>query len=291
MRTATLLLAALAATGTAGAQDYLNCALAPGWEQTGAKRQYTPDNLYDYKDGGAESYLLYGFVTMEGVDCKSVPGSSPGSSTDTMSIDVSTMNDADSAYGMFTANRDPHLPDTKIGIGGQVQAQSAIFAKGKYYVEVAQVVANPASDNHAILQALVTKIAERIKGSVAVPETLAWFPQENLTSAVLIPESVLGLKLLKRGYVAKYTQGQAFIVQEVSPESAAEVMKKLRARFDGAADAKIADEAFQAKAQYLGGLCIFRKGRYLAGYANVAEVQTAVTLASELAARIPLGNL
>jgi hypothetical protein len=279
MRAATLLLAILASTGMASAQEYLNCAFAPGWEQTGAKRQYTPDNLYDYKDGAAEGYLLYGFVTMQGIDCKS--------GGDTMSIDVSQMNDADSAYGMFTANRDPKLPEAKIGMGGQVQMQSAIFAKGKYFVEVAQVAANPANDNHVLLQALAAKIEARLEGSSTPPETLAWFPKEDLVSSVLIPESVLGLKLLKRGYVAKYKQGQAFIVLEASPESAAEVMKKLRARFDGATDAKIADEAFQAKAQYLGGLCIFRKGNYLAGYANLPDAQAAVSLAAQLAERIP----
>jgi hypothetical protein len=278
MRAVTLLLAMLASAGMASAQDYLNCAFAPGWDQTGPKRQYTPDSLYEYKDGAAEGYLVYGFVTMQGIDCKS--------GADTMSIDVSQMNDADSAYGMFTANRDPKLPETQIGMGGQVQMQSAIFAKGKFYIEVAQVAANPSSDNHVLLHALITKIEAHLQGSSTPPETLAWFPKEDLVFSVLIPESVLGLKLLKRGYVAKYKVGQAFIVQESSPESAAEVMKKLRARFDGATNAKIADEAFQTKAQYLGGLCIFRKGNYLAGYANLPDAQAAVSLAAQLAVRI-----
>jgi hypothetical protein len=93
--------------------------------------------------------------------------------------------------------------------------------------------------------------------------------------------------LLQRGYVAKYKQGQAFIVLEASPEAASDVLKKLRARFDGATDAKVADEAFQVKAQYLGGLCFFRKGKYLGGYANLPDPGQAVALAAQLAARIP----
>ena len=100
-------------------------------------------------------------------------------------------------------------------------------------------------------------------------------------------ESVLGLRELKRGYVAKYKQGQAFVVQEASPESAAEVLKKLRARFGGASPARVGDVAFQAKAQYLGGICIFRKGRTLGGYANLPDPQEAVSQAAKLAARIP----
>jgi hypothetical protein len=277
MRTAYLLAVILASSGMAAAQDYLNC--APGWQQTGPRRQYAPDNLYDYKDGAAEGYLLYGFATMQGIDCKS--------GNDTMAIDVSQMTDADAAYGMFTANRDSNLPSLKIGMGGQVQAQSAIFAKGKFFVEIAQVVSNTTADNHAMLQALITKIAAQIEGRETTPEPLEWFPKENQTSAVLIPESVLGIKLLKRGYVAKYKQGQAFIVLETSPESAAEVMQKLRAKFDGATDTKLADQAFQVKAQYLGGLCVFRKGNYIAGYSNLPDADAAAALAAQLATHIP----
>ena len=57
----------------------------------------------------------------------------------------------------------------------------------------------------------------------------SWFAKEDLASVRLVPESVLGLRQLKRGYVAKYKQGQAFIVQEESPEAAEAVLKSLRA--------------------------------------------------------------
>ena len=279
MKAAGLLLSILFVAGMARAQDYLNCQFAPGWEQSGPKRQYAADNLFNYKDGAAEGYLIFGFARMQGIDCKS--------GGDTLTIDVYEMNDADSAYGIFAANRDPSLPIAAIGMGGQVQPQSASFAKGKYYVEMVVIAARPDSDRTAALKVFVTGIEQRLEGRVTAPEALQWFPQENLASARLVPESVLGLRLLKRGYVAKYKQGQAFIVLEASPESAAEVMKKLREHFDGASPVQIGNEAFQAKAQYLGGICIFRKGRTLAGYANLPDSQQAVSLAVQLAARIP----
>jgi hypothetical protein len=168
-----------------------------------------------------------------------------------------------------------------------VQHQSASFAKGKYYVEIVEVATNLDSDNSATLQAFVSKILEHVEGRDTPPEALEWFAKEDLASTRLIPESVLGLKQLKRGYVAKYKQGQAFIVPETSPESAAAALKSLKERFDGATPAQVGDEAFQAKAKYLDGICIFRKGRYLAGYANLPEPQQAAALAAKLAARIP----
>lgn len=266
-------------TAAAGAQDLLDCHFVPGWEPSGQKRQYTADNLYDYKDGGAEGYLQFGFVHMQGIDCKS--------GANTMAIDVSEMEDADLAYGMFSANRDPKLPVAKIGMGGQVQPQSLSFAKGKYYVELVLTDAAPNANFTEALRGFAAKIQERLTGQDTLPEALGWFPKENLTESRLIPESVLGLRLLKRGYVAKYTQGQAFVVLETSPESAAGVMQKLRDKFAGTSPLKIGDEGFQVKVQYLDGICIFRKGRYIAGYANLPTAEEAAAKAGKLAAQIP----
>jgi hypothetical protein len=73
MKSRVMLLWALLATSLAGAQSYLDCHFIPGWEQSGSKRQYDSSNLSDYKDGGAEGYLIFGFIRMTGIDCKSGP--------------------------------------------------------------------------------------------------------------------------------------------------------------------------------------------------------------------------
>jgi hypothetical protein len=274
-----LLMCIILVNGAPGvAQDYLNCHFVPGWEQSGAKRQYTADNLFDYRDGAAEGYLIYSFARMEGIDCQS------GSIT--LAIDVSDMTDSDSAYGMFSANRDPKEPIARFGMGGQLLPQSLLFAKGKYFVEIIETDGKPNSNQTETLRAFGEKIDALLEGRDTPPEALKWFPPENQVSVRLVPESVLGLRILKRGYVAQYKQGQAFVVLEDSLQAAADVMKRLRERFDGAGNAQVADEAFQAKAQYLDGICMFRKGRYIGGYANMAEIDAAVAQAARLAARL-----
>jgi len=280
MRVAHLvLLPVLLTVGRSHGQEFLSCQLAPGWTQTEAIHPYTADNLYDYKDGGAEGYLIYGFAGMRSLNCKS--------GENTLTIDVSEMNDADAAYGLFATNSDPRVPIAKIGMGGQVQAQSASFAKGKYYVEIVVNAADPNSDNTKFLTSIVKYMADHFVGRETPPEALAWFVPENQSTTGVVPQSVLGLKELKRGYVAKYKQGQAFVVMEDTPASAAAVLKVLRQKYQGAIDAKIGDEAFQAKVPYLDGICIFRKGRILGGYANMPSGQDAATQAVKLAARIP----
>ena len=279
MKAQGLLLSLLLAAGTAGAQDYLNCHFVTGWEPSGAKRQYGADNLFEYKDGAAEGYLSFGFVRMQGITC--------ASGGNTLDIDVSEMGDADLAYGMFAANMDASLPIARIGMGGQVQKQSASFAKGKYYVELVEVAASPDSDDTATMKTFVAKMLEHLEGRETPPEVLDWFAKEDLTSVRLIPESVLGLRELKRGYVAKYKQGQGLIVQEDSPEAAAAVLKSLRERFAGATPVKVGDEGFQTTAKYLDGICFFRKGKTVGGYTNLPKAQDAAAQAGKLAARIP----
>jgi hypothetical protein len=256
-----------------------DCHLVAGWEQQGGARHFTPDNLFEYLDGGAEGYILYGLVQMQGVTCHS--------GRDSIVIDVFEMNDADSAFGVFTANLDPQLPTEKLGMGGQILPRRALFSKGRYYVELA---ANAEKGQEAALRAFASAAEKRISGRSTPPVALSWFPAAKLDSVRLIPESVLGLRLLKRGFVAQYEHGQAFVVMEDSPESAAAVLNQLRQRFgEAGAPARVADEAFQADDQYLGGLCMFRKGRYIGGFANMPDAKDATTQAISLAERIP-GN-
>ena len=47
------------------------------------------------------------------------------------------------------------------------------------------------------------------------------------------------------------------------------------------------DDAFQVTDKYLGRVCIARKGRYLAGYGNLADGQEAVKLVTALISRLP----
>lgn len=265
----------LAAVAWAGDAPAPSCALVPGWSQSGPARRYEAGNLFEYMDGNAEGYLIYGFRAMQGVTCRQGEIS--------FVIDLSDMGDADSAYGIFSANRDPLQPVSQIGMSGEVTPRRAMFVKGSWYVEIA---ANPEGDHTAALRAWLAALDGIITGSTALPEALAWFPAGGRQSLRLVPESVLGLRLLKRGYVAQYDFGKAFVAFEASPESANVVMQKLRARFGQVTAAQLADDAFETTDQYLGRLFIFRKGRSIGGYSIKAEGHDPAALSAALAAQV-----
>lgn len=276
MRILLLAAALAAAAATAGAQTP-DCGLVAGWQQQGQLREFEPDTLFEYMNGNAEGYLIYRFVKMQGISCKS--------GEDTILIDVFEMADPEYAYGIFSANRDPRQQIVPLGMGGQITTRRAIFAKDKYYVEFA---ANPIKDHTASLQAFATAFEKRIQGRSSPPEAIGWFPKDKLTpnSVRLVPESVLGIRMLKHGYVGQYEYGKAFLVLEETPESAVQVMEKLKARVGGTAPAAIADEGFTATDKYLDGMCVFRKGRFIGGFANLKGGRDATAEATALAAAV-----
>jgi len=251
-----------------------SCDAVGRWIQSGASRLYEGDNLYEYMDGNSEGYLIYGFVRMRGVTCVRA--------SEKILIDISEMQDAESAYGLFSANRDVKLPSEAIGAGGQVVPRKAIFVKDKYFVEIA---AEAPGDHTGLLREMAQALQARIPGTSAIPEPIHWFPAEGLTAGPprLIPESVLGIRVLKRGYLAQYGAAKAFVVTETSDDAAKASMEKLRARFGQVQAVMAGDEAFQGEDKYLGRICISRKGRRLAGYTGAMD---AVALTISLLARI-----
>jgi hypothetical protein len=276
MRAGAVALACVFAFSLAASAAAPACNLVPGWTAQGKTRSYTQENLFEYMDGNSEGYLLYGFQTMQGVTCEK--------DGVTLVIDISDFGDAESAYGMFSATHDPGQPVLKLGMSGQIVPRRALLVKGKYYAEIA---ANPEGDYTEILRQWMAAIEKTLDGSTELPAAVQWFPPEKQQSLRLVPESVLGIGLLTRGYVAQYDAGKAFAVEEESAASATALMAKLRARFAGNTAAAVGDDGFQAADQYLGRLCVFRKGRYVAGYGSLAEGADGVALAKALAARIP----
>jgi hypothetical protein len=275
------LLLLLAAPVDAPAVPAPDCSLVPGWTQHGEARSYDTETLFDYMNGNSEGYFAYGFTVMKGVTCVNA-------AADQLVLDVSELGDPDRAWGFFVTNRDQRSPVEPIASGGQVLPRKATFAKGRYYVEIA---ASPDKDHRAPLRAFVDAMVPRVPGEAHVPEAVSFFPTEGLDKASvrLVPESVLGLRALKTGFVAQYPDARAFVATEKDAAAAQAALAKVRERFPQAAAlaAGVGDEGFTAQDQYLGSLVVFRKGARVAGVANVPAGKDGLPLAKALATRLP----
>jgi hypothetical protein len=255
-----------------------DCSVIPGSTQDGKLREFDTETLYEYMNGNSEGYFLYGFAKMRGVTCKKGAIS--------FVVDVSEFKSPELAYGMFTGNIDPRLRAEKIAAGGQVNPRKVIFVKGQYFGEIA---AEPEGEHTAELRAGALALEKKLQGTTEPPAALGWFPKEKLQpgSPRLVPQSVLGLRMLQRGYLALYEQGKAFIVTEASDDAAKALMGRLKERFIPSGAAAGMEDGFITEDRYLGRMCIFRKGSRIAGWTNVPAGQDPAALAGALAKAMP----
>jgi hypothetical protein len=255
-----------------------DCAIARGFTQTGEAREFDTETLFNYMDGNSEGYFLYSFVRMRGVTCKQGELS--------LVLDVSEFADPEMAYGMFTANFDNRRPQARLGAGGQITPTKAIFVKGKYFVELS---VEPEGDHAVLLEAAARAMEPRVPGSVSVPPQLSLFPKDGLQpgSPRLIPHSVLGLRMLQKGYLGIYDNGRLFFVTEASPEAAKALFAKLKERFPaGPAQSaiEIGEESYSGEDRLLGRFCLFRKGARVGGFVSAAEGADRAQVAARFAA-------
>jgi hypothetical protein len=270
-----IILGAVAALAAAQVPD---CKLAPGWTQAGPAREFEGESLYEYMNGNSEGYLIYGFKKMHGVTCKK--------GEDTIHIDISDMADPEAAYGIFCANRDIRVPTERLGMGGQVGSRKVTIAKGQYYLEIA---AEPEKDHTGSLRELAVALEKQVTGRTDPPEQISWFVASQLQPGWprLVPQSVLGVRLLKRGYVAQYENGsKAFVVPESSDEAATATMAKLRDRLADVAPLPGVEGGYTGVDKYLGRMVVVRSGRYIAGYSGLKDDQDGAALAKELSAKV-----
>jgi len=256
-----------------------DCSIVPGSTRQGEAREFDTDTLYEYMNGNSEGYFLYGFRKMHGVTCQA--------GAVKLIVDLSEFASPEHAYGMFTGNLDPRLPVEKIGAGGQVTPRKVIFVKGHYFAEIA---AEPEGDHTQLLRQAAQNWAGKLSGSTEPPAALGWFPKEGLQPGFprLVPQSVLGLRMLRRGYLAQYDYGRAVVIIEDTPEAARGVYEKLKERFSPNEPLLRGGlEGFTAQDRFLGRLCFFLKGPRIGGWSSVTEGRDLAALAAALAAKMP----
>ena len=156
---------------------------------------YTPDNLYEYMDGGADIFLLYGVRSLLHLDLRS-------KSAD-ITVDVFDMGSADTAFGIYAAERSPDEPYVPIGTEGYANKGALNFFQDQYYVKL-QGFGEGAD---AALDTIARAITARIGTNHTFPAVFSRLPTENRKphSEQYIPNDPLGHSYLGPAYMAAYT--------------------------------------------------------------------------------------
>lgn len=130
---------------------------------------HTPENLWDYIDGGAELFLSYGFSKVQTVNY------SAEDQPDIL-VDIFDMRSAPDAFGVFSYSR--YDDDQEYGQGSQHSGGLIIFWKDRYYISI---LAHPQTGESAAAIDRLARLIDREIGTTGpLPPELELLPEKDL---------------------------------------------------------------------------------------------------------------
>jgi hypothetical protein len=201
--------------GSAAAQELILPELE-GFKKTTNYPVFGPENLWDFINGAADTYLAYGFVNLHVAEYKK--------GKNVIKLEVYRHNDNTMAFGIYSTERSPSFRFMNLGAQGYIADGAINFFKGNYYVKIRTY-----SKSEKILQSaesLALRVSNMLKGGSEMPAVLSKFPDigKKKNEETYINESVLGHKFLNKAYKAIYEIGtdnfSIFIMENNSTEEA-----------------------------------------------------------------------
>jgi hypothetical protein len=185
-------------SGVAGAQNFIFPELN-GFKKVSKYPVYTPDNLWDFIDGAADTYLALGFVDLNVAEYKK--------GKDVIKIEIYRHRDHIMAFGIYASERSSSFRFMNIGSQGYIADGAINFFKGRYYVKLRTWSDKPKT-LHAE-ESLAMRVAGMLEGETEMPALLSEFPAEGrkVNEETFINESVLGHQFLNKAYKAVYQAG------------------------------------------------------------------------------------
>lgn len=173
-----------------------------GWAPAEAVRSYFPEDLFEYIDGAAESYLSYDFRELAVADFERTGTNA------TMTLEIYDMGTAVNAFGIFGAERYPDNAAVGVGELGYFEGEALNFMAGRFYVKM--LAFGLGEGTEPFLREAGLKVAARIKAAGGLPALVLAFPKEGLVarSEKYIKKNVMGYEFLRDGYVASYRAGE-----------------------------------------------------------------------------------
>ena len=184
--------------GSVSAQDLILPELQ-GYKKVTSYPVFVSENLWDFINGAADTYLSYGFIDLHVAEYKK--------GKDVIKLEIYRHSDNTMAFGIYSTERSPSFRYINIGAQGYIADGAVNFFKGNYYVKIRTY-----SKSEKTLQStesLAIKVADMIKGDSRMPAVLSQFPEKGKkkNEETFINESVLGHKFLNKAYKAVYEVG------------------------------------------------------------------------------------
>ena len=174
---------------------------AAGWTRGEEIRFFDPDNLYEFINGAAENFLIYGFDKVVTAD---FDNADPQYQSQIV-VEIYQMADPRNTFGIYASERNPDSTFKTIGAEGYVGGTALNFWAGNYYVKM--TVFQESESLQREMEKMAEIISRKIGGTGAqeLPE-IAFFPTENQVpnSVRYLAQDVLGQRYFSDGFEAVY---------------------------------------------------------------------------------------
>ncbi len=187
---------------------------------------YNPDNLWEYINGGAYTYLNYDFVDLHIAEY--IQGET------IIKAEIYHQRNNIYAYGMYAQERAPDYSFIDIGVQGYAENTLVNFVKGPWYVKI---ICNDGDESTTqVLLDLAKLIENNLEGTTQVPALFLKFPEEGkiVNSEAFIATEFLGYGFMPGVYVTSYKkddkQFKFFIIEAENNDKANEVFNNLKSK-------------------------------------------------------------
>lgn len=200
-------------TGSVSAQE-LTLPQLQGYKKILNYPVFGPENLWDFINGAADSYLAYGFIQLHVAEYKK--------GKNVIKLEIYRQSNNIMAFGIYSTERSPSFRFMNIGAQGCIADGAINFFKGDYYVKIR--IFSKSEKTLKSAESLALIVSNMLKGDDKMPAVLSQFPEtgKKVNEEIYINESVLGHKFLNKAYKAIYEIGSdnfsIFILENNSKE-------------------------------------------------------------------------
>jgi len=218
---------------------------------------YTPDDLWDYINGGADSYNALGFSDLH------IAEYTKGKKV-SVKVEIYHHLNEDLAFGIYALERASSYNFIQIGVQGYSDEGMINFLKGSCYVKI-----STHSKSKKALKAvdeLAEKLEQIIDGSSEFPAILFDFPNEGkvVNEEMYIAENVIGHEFLSDAFRVNYIiDGRRFIIYLFTEEisgSLSEMVHKYLEKLDLDSES-VSEGKYAFKDGYNGDIFLALKGK------------------------------
>jgi hypothetical protein len=253
-----------AAGGEGGTYSFPEMA---GWKQSGEIQIYSPENLYDYINGGADLYLKYDFQELKVADYVNHQKAS-------VTIEVYRHKTPVHAFGIYSQERLADANDLEIGAQGYSEKGVLNFLAADCYVKMSSVDVGP--EEQAVLLAFAKKIVDNLGGKGSLPPILSSFPREGQkkNSEKFISREFLGYAFFHSAFTADYELSskkfKLFVIEGTDQKDCRNMIQEYL-KHTANLQTKVEEGRFQLKDPYHGGMDFYWKGNYIWGALDLAD--------------------